>query len=463
MRNITFIGQIDSTYLFGKKRGKQRRENALAGAGAGLLGGGFGAGLSELTSKGSLLTPKQRLISSAIAVGGAGLAGAGLGSIVFDGKKPLLETKREINMPFSRKSKKAEEKKKNIGKGIAYLGATGLAGQQTIRSGVPRLLGVRLESHSTNNKTAKEILKNGGWIDPNKSGSGAIRALESVQGINGVTDINQAKGKAYITGIHENVGSRQMPHPSNPMLSVTIDPSKESPLQQVLARKEQRLGYRAQSLINWDYVNEDLEKIKELQAKIDLDRANVRTDIGNRFKVKLKSPFESNLSNLSLEGQQAQLDMQTLQQKTAQRLGEERGRVLTKALIPTNGRSLYIGGSDDYFNQNFKPDFDDVRAMYSENKIKVHGNRASATMEALKREGGGSRLKGVVKLVKANPKRALAGVAILGVGGAITAMNAKTAYDSFNPDGKVKGFTRKSKSGKWSSVKSFIRKKLKRD
>ena len=29
--------------------------------------------------------------------------------------------------------------------------------------------------------------------------------------------------------------------------------------------------------------------------------------------------------------------------------------------------------------------------------------------------------------------------------------------------GKGKGFTRKSKSGKWSSVKSFIRKKLKRD
>ena len=355
---------------------------------------------------------------------------------------------------------KEKDKKKNIGKGIAYVGATGLAGQQTIRSSVPRLLGVRLESHSTNNKTAKEILKNGGWIDPNKSGSGAIRALESIQGINGVTDINQAKGKAYITGIHKNVGSRQMPHPLNPMLSVTIDPSKESPLQQVLAKKEQRLGYRAQSLIDWDYVNEDLGKIKELQAKVDLDRATTDKTWANKKGIKLRSPFDS---GLSLEGQQTQLDMQILQQKTAKRLGEERGKVLTKALIPTNGRSLYIGGSDNYFNKNFKPDFDDVRAMYSENKIKVHGNRASATLDALKTEGEGSRLKGVARLIKANPKRALAGVAILGVGGAITAMSAKTAYDSFNSDGKVKGFTRKSKSGKWSSVKSFIRNKLKRD
>jgi len=366
-------------------------------------------------------------------------------------------------MHFIAEFKKAEEKKRSIGKGIAYLGATGYAGQQTIRSGIPRLLGVRLESHSTSNKTAKEILKNGGWIDPNKSGTGAIRSLESIQGISGVTDINQAKGKAYITGIHENAGSRKMPNPLNPMLNVVVDPKKESALQQVLARKEQRLGYRAQSLIDWNYVNEDIGKIKELQGKIDTDRinkANVREGISDKFKFKLRSPFES---DLSLEGQQAQLDMQTLQQKTAKRLGEERGKVINKALNPAQGRSLYLGGSDEYFNKNFKPDFDDVRAMYSENKIKVHGNRASATLDALKTEGGGSRLKGAVKLIKANPKRALAGAAILGVGGTITAMNAKTSFDSFNPNVKVKGYSRKNKSGKWSNVKSFIRDKLKRD
>lgn len=357
-------------------------------------------------------------------------------------------------MHFIAEFKKADEKKKNIGKGIAYLGLTGYTGQQTIRSGIPRLLGVRLESHSTNNKTAKEILKSGGWIDPNKSGTGATRALEALQGINGVTNIEQAKGKAYITGIHENANTRKLPSPLNPMLGVVIDPKKESPLQQVFARKEQRLGYRAQSLLDWDYINENSKKIKELQEKIDK----------NTVKTGSNKPFGNLFGNrLNFEGIEADKEMQKLQQKTAERLAQERGKVLTKALIPTNGRSLYIGGSDDYFNKNFKPDFDDVRAMYSENKIKVHGNRASATLDALEREGGGSRLKGVAKLIKANPKRALAGVAILGIGGTITAMNAKTSYDSFNPNIKVKGYSRKTKSGKWSNVKSFIRDRLKRN
>lgn len=97
MRNITFLGSTSTNYLFGKGRGKdkkkrkQRRENALVGAGAGLLGGGLGAGLAL---KGSSLTPKQRLATGVITLGGSTLAGAGLGSIIFDGKKPLLDIRR---------------------------------------------------------------------------------------------------------------------------------------------------------------------------------------------------------------------------------------------------------------------------------------------------------------------------------------------------------------------------------
>ena len=98
MKQITFLGSTSSNYLFGQGRGKdkkkrkQRRENALVGAGAGLLGGGLGAGLAF---KGSPLTPKQRLLTAPIALAGATLAGAGLGSII---KKPLLSIKKRTSL-----------------------------------------------------------------------------------------------------------------------------------------------------------------------------------------------------------------------------------------------------------------------------------------------------------------------------------------------------------------------------
>lgn len=333
-------------------------------------------------------------------------------------------------MRFIAEFKKAkEEKKKNVAKGIYYLGTTGLVGQQTARSGIPRLLGVRLESHSTSRKNAKEILKNGGFIDPDKSGSGAIRALEGNEGTLAGYKPSDAKGKAYITGIHENAGKRTT-------LLGTVDPKSEDPLTQVLNRKDQRMGYRGQSTIDWDDINKDKDKITQL------------TKEANNAK-----PFSQEKLTKQLEANKLRLD-------TSLRLQKARVKAGLKALLPTTGRSLYIGGGDDFFNKNFKPDFDDVRAMYSEDKIKVNGNRMSATMEALKREGDGSSLKGIAKLIKANPKRALAGLAILGIGGGLTASNAKVAIDNLAPgDGKVKSHTRKNKSGKWSNVKSFVRDK----
>jgi len=332
-------------------------------------------------------------------------------------------------MKFLAEFKKTkEEKKRNLTKGIVYLGSAGYTGQQTIRSGIPRLLGVRLESHSTSNKNAKEILKNGGILDPNKSGSGAIRALEANEGSLAGFKPSDAKGKIYITGIHQNANSRTLN-------GVKVDPKNEDVLTQVLNRKDQRMGYRGQSSINWNEVNKDRDKIAQLIK--DFDNS---TDLDEKL-VKSK-------------------EIGKLKQETSLRTTQARGKAAIKALLPTTGRSLYIGGSDEYFNKNFKPDFDDVRAMYSENKIKVHGNRAAATLDALKREGNGSRLKGVAKLIQANPKRALAGLAILGIGGGLTANSAKVAYENLAPsDGKVKSHTRKNKSGKWSNVKSFVRDK----
>lgn len=71
-----------------------------------------------------------------------------------------------------------KEKKSKV-KGIAYLGGAGIVGQQTVRSGIPRLLGVRLESHSTSKKAAKEIIKGGGFLDPSRGGEGVTKDLVS--------------------------------------------------------------------------------------------------------------------------------------------------------------------------------------------------------------------------------------------------------------------------------------------
>lgn len=361
--------------------------------------------------------------------------------IVFTGK--LSNDIYFSNITFAKSTKK--ESKRNIIKGVGSLAGAGYVGQQAIRSGLPRLLGVRLESHSTSKKNAREILKNGGILDPNKSGTGAIQTLNVSEGKKGVTNAAEAGKKVYITGVHSDVNSRKIPGLG------TVDPKKENPLLQVLNRKEQRAGYRGQADIDWNLVNKDSDKIKQLENEISQSTTNK------------KKSFSNNSNKTRLDNIAKQKEIKALREGTNQRLLKEKVKAVGRGLMPWKGRSLYIGGGDDYFNKNFKPDFDDVRAMYSENKIKVHGNRASATLDALKREGNGSRLKGVVKLIKANPSRSLAGVGILTIGSAVTAKLGQAAYKNLVvSDNRVKSHTRKSKSGKWLTVKSFVRDKLKK-
>ena len=363
--------------------------------------------------------------------------------IIFAGQ---VNSNKLCSINFAKSNKKNKEPKRNLIKGAAYLGGSGYVGQQAIRSGIPRLLGVRLESHSTSRKNAKEILKNGGWLDPNKSGTGAIQTLNVSEGKKGVTNAAEAGKKVYITGVHSDANSRKIPGLG------TVDPKKENPLIQVLQRKEQRAGYRGQADIDWDSVNKDSNRIKQLENEVKQSNTNK------------KKTFNSNSDKTRLDNIAKQKEIKTLKEATTQRLLKEKVKAVGRGLMPWKGKSLYIGGGDEYFNKNFKPDFDDVRAMYSEDKIKMSGSRAGATLEALKREGGGSRLKGIARLVKANPSRALAGAGILAGGGLLTAKLGQAAYRNLTApsDGKVKGFSRKNKSGKWSNVKSFIRDKIKK-
>lgn len=296
------------------------------------------------------------------------------------------------------KETKNEEKKSNAPAALlAGTVALGI-GQQTIRSGIPRVLGVRLESHSTSNKNAAEILRNGGYLDPERSGTAATRGLEVGQGLPNVTDINKAKNKVYITGVRPDSISRVRVSPFNSNRSIKIDPKNQNIITQLFERKARRNSYRSQSYLDWDKINSS-GNYAEVQS------------VKNRERAK---------------------------------------QMLYGQLMPWRGRSLYIGGSDDFFMKNFKPDFDDPGAQYSEQKVKVYGNRFAAAKAAIDREGLGN-------LMKANKGRVAAGAAILAGGGLATAALAKAAVDLVRSDGTVKGYKRKTKTGKIAMVRSFKR------
>lgn len=115
MSNITFVGQVTSTYLFGKGRGKDKQKrkrrliNALKGAGLGLLGGAGVVGESLLKNRNKLLPLRKELIIGGTALGAASLAGAALGNQIFDReRKPKYISpleRRKINQENQNRKK----------------------------------------------------------------------------------------------------------------------------------------------------------------------------------------------------------------------------------------------------------------------------------------------------------------------------------------------------------------------
>lgn len=287
-----------------------------------------------------------------------------------------------------------ERKKKSKARAAAELAGAGALGVQSVRSGVPRLLDVRLESHSTTKKTANNILKNGGWLDPNYGGTGASNAV----GDKGY--ISSSKNYVHITGRHGGghpiVGSKayevkpdgtrvEMPEKTK------YTQASKNPVENVIRRKAQRALYRG-------IAGENLQNVSELGG------------MGVLKKV---------------------------------------GSLIAGGATGAKGRTLYVGGSDKFFDQNFIPDPDDV-ALKSSQKVKVYGNRFSATGAAIKREG-------LLNLMGQNKGRVAAGAAILGAGGygayriGKNALNSLTGKDTevkpFYRGGKlVRGFKRKRKN-----------------
>jgi hypothetical protein len=262
------------------------------------------------------------------------------------------------------------KRKNNVTKDTAILGAGALVSQRAIRSGLPRALGVRLESHSTSKDTARKILNSGGYLDPNYGGSGAAKILPSYE--------KNSTKYVHLTGYH----------PDSDIMK------RDNPLINVAGRKMQRSMYRGITDVDW---------------------ASKKTIGDKRNTLFLSLPFGA---------------------------------------TGAKGRTLYVGGSDKFFKDNFIPDEHDV-ALKSSKPVKVFGSRLAAVKNAIKREGLGS-------LMKANPKRVLAGLGLLGVATVSGVASAKAAKrllskgksePSSKENIKVKGFLRNGKL-----VKSFYRK-----
>ena len=234
----------------------------------------------------------------------------------------------EINKINSNQDLKRNSKKDKA-LGVASIVAGGYLGEKAVTSGLRRALGVRIETHTTNSKAAKDIIKAGKQLDPNYGGAGCARVM-------GIFSENSKK-YVHITGLHKNwkdalsnnklIDAQLMSESGNKMAKFIDSPLGgffRAPL-----RKVQQFTYRLFSL--FDIKNQD-ESLQTLE---------------NGIQTKDK---------------------------------------IFKALIGKGTKTFYIGGSDEYFNKNFIPDTDDF-ALKSEKAVKVATTKLGATFDALKRDG----------------------------------------------------------------------------
>lgn len=90
------------------------------------------------------------------------------------------------------------QKDKSPVKGALNIGIAGTSGCYSISSGIPRLLGIRLEHHYTSKEIAKKIIRDGNILDPAYGGTGACKVVNNPQ----YTEL--CKGYVHITGLHKD-------------------------------------------------------------------------------------------------------------------------------------------------------------------------------------------------------------------------------------------------------------------
>jgi hypothetical protein len=311
---------------------------------------------------------------------------------------------------FSEK-KKSEKPNRYV---IGGLGAVGVLGgantvRHSINQGIPRALGVRLESHSTSKKNAESILKNGGYLDPNRMGEKAA----SVQ--------KYDKKYSFITGAHPDskvIGLDRLYAPNLQTQYRAMGSMDKDVMQRVLRSS---------------YAHEKLDLIKKVKDGLDWEQTKEITRNANNL-------FGTNYQSLSeLLGDSQKL--KSIHPKNP--LDAEQYKKALKNNTRT-GKTLWVGGSDDFYKLNFKPDEDMPKlAMKTSEKIKVKGSRFGAVKDAIKREG-------LINLVKKHPGRVATGLGVLAVGTAfgVTGVKRGVKHLRYGLTGDEKHLQQNKKKGK---------------
>jgi hypothetical protein len=461
------------------------------------------------------------------------------------------------------------DKKSSVGKkigGVALLGGSAAIGTQSIRSGLPRVLGVRLEQHGTSRKAAANIIKEG-YLDPGYGGSegGVTKSMRLPKDF-----LERSKGYVFVSGKNAN-------HPN------WDKRNNLSSIGDVLTRKIQVLGYRGskagtitdKNIENgskfvgtladvikdqlfgkeetYDVFTKRIKKDGYVPYKFKggytssrvMDAANITdNDLKKAYKVykqnrnyrgkflddmkvsgfkdpkrikriktlqkKYKSIYDSfsenekkyfkqevvnqrnsigkeywNADSFNNNLSKYDLPDNPVLEKKIRRLGNlssEIGRQVENQTLVKNlglnaawtdklvksppfgavgvGKTLYIPGTDKYFNDvdRFKFDQDDPffglgkgNAIKTKEKVRAFGNRFSAAKYLLEKEGNGNYFKGASKLMGANKGRVLAGLGILGVGGTAAGLLGAKGIKLLKSDkprnkrSKVKSYVRKGK------------------
>lgn len=281
-------------------------------------------------------------------------------NVYFQSKSNIVKQEKNIE----NKSNYTQENNKQNKNPFKILAGLFFA-EKGVTSGIRRILGIRIENHTTSKENAKNIIKNGCVLDPVFGGKGASQIIGSFE--------ENSSNFVHITGFHKDF--KKMLQKSDMGLLKEIIKEKMGDKNYGTAKKIYhtisdtpllnfaRVGYREiQKMI---YTATSTIKINKSQDNIFGTFSNI-----------LKDNFSSKKQTLG---------------------------TIFNIITGRNAKTFYIGGTDDFFNKNFVPDMNDF-ALKTTKKLKVSRTKISATLEALKKEG----LSGI----KQNPTRVIAGLGI---------------------------------------------------
>lgn len=109
----------------------------------------------------------------------------------------------------------------------------GYIGYKGIISGLSRMLGVRIEEHTTNALSAKKIIQSNCVLDPKFGGTGCAKGIKSF--------VKKSDEFVHITGVHKDFANTYK-------FANMVGDAPKNEILQAINRKQQRLTYKISSI-----------------------------------------------------------------------------------------------------------------------------------------------------------------------------------------------------------------------